>query len=180
MSETKIYRLDVKPICKSRAKLLKLIPTKTVISGQQFDISFRFENVGEGIFPGCIFRWGITWPSNQKDGESVNVPALNEKGSWPSPPFRTDAFCDGYGFMFIEEIPQLENAFVELVVEGKVFRRTTQLKESIRSVNARSSQEIYAVWGLVISAFGLVIVALDKIIAFLQWLIHNWPRVCVP
>jgi hypothetical protein len=175
MSETKIHRLDVKPICKSRAKLLKLIPTKTVISGQQFDISFSFKNVGESAFPGCIFRWKIIWPSSQEDRGSFNVPALNKKESWISTPHRTDALCDGYGLIFIGEIPRLENALVQLVIEGKEFRGIQELGDSIRSVNTRSSQEIYAVWGLLISAFGLGIIALEKIIMFLQWLIGNWP-----
>ena len=49
-------------------------------------------------------------------------------------------------------------------------------QDSIGHVNAKRPQEVYALWGLVVSAFGLFIVALDKIVTFIRWLFPNFPN----
>jgi len=50
LSSPESYRLIVKIFLKSKAKLFRLIPLKSVISGEPYEISFHIQNISEGIF----------------------------------------------------------------------------------------------------------------------------------
>jgi hypothetical protein len=100
---------------------------------------------------------------------NVKIPALESKKKWTSEPLKTDALCEGFGLLVMYTSHIVGNILVPVSVNGE--RLDSQMQENcVATINARRAQEVYALWGLIVSAFGLFIVALDKIIAFLSWL----------
>ena len=164
--------MRVEPISVSKARLLKFIPTKTFLAQQRLEISFLFENIGEEPFPGCVFSWHISWPNGQSVYASCDVPALQKNEKYSSEPYLTDALSEGFGLIFITNLPKVTNGFVMFQIRNREYRRQGDLEESIGHVLAKRSQEFYTFYGLIISAIGLLITALDKIIVLLRWLLR--------
>lgn len=178
MTSPKPYKLIIRPILNSKAKLLKLFPTDSFIYHQPFEISFHFQNIGNETFPGAEFYYEIHWPSGQVVSERFPLPPLKKNESFDSSIFKTDALAEGYGLIFISRrsstlIIKDEKNFWPREVEfykGERVEDYIDIRASIASVNAIRSEQIYVVWGLVISAIGLLIVALEKLAEFIRWL----------
>jgi hypothetical protein len=164
-----IYQLCVEPISVSKAKLLKFFNTKSFYAHRPLEISFRFENIGEEPFPGCIFSWHIAWPSGQAVYASCEVPALQRGENRQSKPYRTDALSEGFGLIFLTNFPSVPNGSTVLHVGNREYRKREDIIESFGSVLAKRTQELYTFYGLMISAIGLLVTALDKIIALVRW-----------
>jgi hypothetical protein len=156
----------------SKAKLLKFFHTKSFYAHRPLEISFLFENVGEERFPGGIFSWHIDWPSGQSVHEDCEIPALERNEKRSSKPYQTDALSEGFGLIFIAKLPSVSNGFAILQAGTKEYKRPEDLVDSIGSVLAKRSQETYTFYGLLISAIGLSISALDKVIVLLRWLLR--------
>ena len=167
----KIYRLRVETSGKSKAKLLKFIPSKSFYAHQPLEISFLFENVGEETFPGGIFSWHIDWPSGQSVHDNCDIPALERNEKKSCKPYQTDALSEGFGLIFITNLPQAANGFVTLQAGNKEYRRYEDLADSIGFVLAKRTQETYTFYGLIISAIGLFITASDRLVLLLKWLL---------
>jgi hypothetical protein len=172
MSESKTYGLDVKPFIESKARLLRFFKTKDFFAGRKFEVSFQFENTGSETIPALIFASRIEWPSGQHVTTGVEVPALESKKKWTSKPEETDALCEGFGLLYMRPLLIVGSAFIPVSVNGE--RLDSKVGEvCVATINARRAQEVYALWGLVVSAFGLLVVALDKIVTFVRWLFPN-------
>jgi len=172
MSESKTYGLEVKPIIKSKAKLLRFFKTKEFFAGRKFDVSFQFENTGSETIPASTFKSRIDWPSGQHVTIPVPLSTLEGKKKWTSEPKETDALCEGFGLLYVHSSHKVSGTSLPVSVNGE--RLDSKLGEvCVATINARRAQEVYALWGLVVSAFGLFVVALDKIVTFIRWLFPN-------
>lgn len=172
MIKPKTYGLDVKPIIESKARLLRFFKTKEFFAGRKFEVSFQLENTGSETIPASTLKIRIDWPSGQHVKIAVPVPTLEGKKKWTSEPQETDALCEGFGLLYMHPSHIVGGTFVSVSVNGE--RLDSQMPEvCVATINARRAQEVYALWGLVVSAFGLFVVALDKIVTFIRWLCPN-------
>jgi hypothetical protein len=162
------YRLRVEPISVSKAKLLKFFHTKSFFAHQPLEISFLFENIGGERFPGGIFSWHIDWPSGQSVHENCEIPALEKNEKRGCKPYPTHALSEGFGLIFITDLPSVPNGFVILRAGANEYKSYPDLQNAIGSVLAKRTQETYTFYGLTISAIGLLITALDRFIALLK------------
>jgi len=78
MNENKV-RLMLNVTRKSKAKFLKLFPLKSFIEGEEYEISFRLENIGEIDFPGGMLRFSTKWPSLQEVRQSTPIKPLKRE-----------------------------------------------------------------------------------------------------
>lgn len=179
MAELKPHKLIVKTSFKSRAKLFRLIPVKSFIIGETFELSFQFKNVNDKTFPGGVFSYEIRWPSQQAVQAFFSIPPLPTGESFESSRFKSEALCEGFGLVFVrgnffvtDKGGKREVEFYtdELAVPlaDKVRRGT-----SIASIKAKAWEEIYEHWALVIAMFSLLIIALEKLFALWNWLHPN-------
>jgi hypothetical protein len=169
------YRLIIRPLLKSKAKLLKLFPTDSFIYHQPFEIAFHFQNISDETFPGAEFYYEVHWPSGQVVWKKFSIPPLKKNEPFNSPIFKTAALCEGYGLILIlrgaaQWIIKDEKSFWPREVEcyrGEMAEDRMDISTNIASVNSIRSEEIYTMWGLVVSAIGLLIIALEKVLTFL-------------
>jgi len=180
LSELENYRLSVKVFLKSNAKLFKLIPLKSVISGEPYKLSFLFKNLAEETFPRSALKYNILWPTDQFDDGTIEVPPLKKNDSYNSPWFTYDALSDGFGLVFIRESPQHEGLYRVKDEEGRTrkiqFYRgkhpadIIRASSSIEGIKAKTWEEIYEHWALIFAMFSLAIIALEKLFSLWNWL----------
>jgi hypothetical protein len=158
----------VRTFSKSRARLFRLIPVKSFIIGETFQLSFQFKNIGDEAFPGGVFSYEIRWPSQQAVQALFSIPPLPAGESSQSPQFISEALCEGFGLVFMRRgsfetekggMREVEFYRDELLA-NKVFRDT-----SIAAIKTKTWEEIYEHWALVISMSSLFIIALEKLFA---------------
>lgn len=177
MSKPEAYKLTIKAIVKSKAKLFKFIPLKSIVAGEIFKISFQFQNISDETFPGVSFNYQIFWPSEQFTTDDFEIPALKKNESYNSPTIETEAFCEGFALIFANKKHELmvkdEQGRMRLVklYKGKHEDDYLRPQYSIASAKAKRSEEIYEFWAMIISAIGLLIIALEKIVGFFDWLL---------
>jgi hypothetical protein len=175
MSGLEPYKLVVKTIVKSKAKLFKFLPTKSFVLGGSFQISFRFENMSQETFPGADCSYKIEWPSRQIVEHRFPISPLKKNEVYNSPTLTTEALCDGFGLIYITGLSTVkdEQGRTRQVkfYSGKRVEDYIDIEYSVSSVNAKSWEEIYEFWALIIATISLLIIALEKIISLLNWLI---------
>lgn len=179
LKEQKPYKLIVKTSLKSKAKLFKSIPLKSVVSGEPYEITFYFQNIAEETFPGANFNFDIQWPSQQFDSGTIKVPPLNKNDAHNSSSTTFTALSDGSSLVFIRVNPyhmgeyHIKNEKNELrtvqFYKGKRVEDRIKSSASISLINSKTSEEIYEFWALVIAMFSLFIIALEKVISIWNW-----------
>jgi hypothetical protein len=183
-SEPQPYKLILKTELKSKAKLFRLIPLKSFVSGERFECSWLFRNVSNERFPGTASRRvpiEIICPSGQIVNTSFLIPPLGENEIWATPKLASEALCEGFGLIFIRwRTPFVEDRKGKQ--RGVLFYRSKhslkqndniRISESISSIKAKSREEIYEFWAMIISAIGLGIIALEKVFSFISQLITS-------
>lgn len=167
MVSSKPINLMIKTFIKSKARFLRFIPIKSFVEGTKYEISFRLENIGEEVFPGADLKFRIRWRSQQYDEEVFPIYPLKRNESYDTPKFLTDAYSDGYGLVFILDMPYIkdekgESHKVEFY-SGKRVEDYINIKDSIASIKSKSWEEIYEFWALIVASASLAIIALEKI-----------------
>lgn len=172
MSKPEPYKLTINVSLKSKAKLFKFFPMKSIISGQYFDIAVRLQNIGNETFPGADFHFEIVWPSQQMVKHRFPIPKLEVNEIYDSPKFKTEALCDGFGLIFLRgrRSPIVKDGQGNLreiqFYEGKRTEDLMNIRVSVASINSKRSEEIYEFWAMTISAISLLIIAIEKIFSF--------------
>jgi len=180
LKEQKPYKLIVKISLKSKAKLFKSIPLKSVVKGEPYELTFYFQNIAEETFPGANFNFDIQWPTDQFDSGTIKVPLLEKNGSYNSPSATFTALSDNSALVFIrvshhhEGEYHIKNEKNELrtvqFYKGKRVEDRIKSNRSISLINSKTSEEIYEFWALVIAMFSLFIIALEKLVSIWSWL----------
>jgi hypothetical protein len=145
---------------------------KSFIEGEEYEISFRLENIGEIDFPGGMLRFSTRWPSLQEVRQSTPIKPLKKGEYTETRPFGSDVLCRGYGLIFIETPDIRDDQGRPLEVEfysGKRVEDFIDTRAAVSSIKARTWEEIYEFWALIIAAISLLIIASDKILTFIQW-----------
>jgi len=145
--------------------------------------SFQFENVSDERFPGTgssRVPIEIRWPSSQAVKIGLLIPPIDKNETWATRTVLTEALCEGFGLISIPwQTPHIKDnkgmkRRVLFYISKHRLRRNDNIgiAESIATIKAKSGEEIYEFWAMIISAAGLAIIALEKIWSFLNWLIH--------
>lgn len=176
MSKSQPYKLMIKTYTSSKAKFLKVIPMKSFVEGEKYEIYFRLENIGEEVFPGGDLHFRIAWPSQQFDEKIFPIPPLKVKETYDTPKFLGDALSDGYALVHIFKMlnvkdKQSRSHLVEFY-SGKRIEDRILLKESISSLKAKTWEESYEFWALIVATLSLGIIALEKVYPFLLYFLR--------
>lgn len=177
MNKSKPYNLIIKPFIESKAKFLRIFPMrkKSFVEGEKLEISFELENMSDKDFLGGMLYLRINWPSQQQVRESFSILPLKPKQRvrtqfWPTKKFETVALSKGFALIYIDMPFTYDEQGKPHPVEfysGRRVENYIDTRASIASIKVKSWEEIYEFWALIISAFSLLIIALDKIYWFL-------------
>ena len=166
------YRLSIEVNKKSLAKILKIFSTKTIISGNKFELTFKIRNLCKDVFPGGELFYDIHWTAcNQTVRGSFVITPLASGNTFESDKITTDALCAGFGLILL-------NRQQRWTVKDKlVYFHTKEAPDepvspeaAVDSIDSRAAEELYQFWAMIISAISLGIIALEKAIQFLIWL----------
>lgn len=167
-----MYRLTIKPLTESKAKFLRIFPMrkKSFIEREKLEISFELENMSEEVFPGGMLYFYINWTSQQQVRNSFSIPPLKPNQIWITGKFETDALSQGFALVYIS-MPEVHDEQgkphpVEFY-SGRRVENYIDTRASVAAIKVKTWEEIYEFWALIVSAFALLIIALDKIFWFL-------------
>lgn len=172
MSKPKPYKLILRPLIESKAKFLRIfrMRKKSFVDREKLEISFELENMGEEDFPGGMLYYHINWPSQQQVRESFPILPLKPNQVWSTYKFETEALSQGYALIYINT-PDIRDEQGKLhpveFYSGRRVENYIDTRASIAAIKVKTWEEIYEFWALIISAFSLFIIALEKIYWFL-------------
>ena len=157
---------------------LKYGPIKSYVEQENYTIRFTFKNLGSQRFPSGKATMSIVWPNGISVIWPLTIPEL-EIGQANYAAFsdgsiihQGDIISTGYGLIFCNEISSRDQQDV-VITDLDGISPYSVGGGSIYSIPAKAWTDIYAKYSMVVSAAGLAIVALDKIIAFMAGLISR-------
>jgi len=159
--------LILNPITRSKAKFLKLFPLKSFIEGEEYEVSLQVANIGQVDFPGGSLRVKASWPSLQTASFSLPVIPLRKGEYTITSKFTSDVLCDGYCLLFVDrpDIRDTQGKPLELeFYSGRSVEDRLDTNFSISAIKAKTWEEIYEFWALIIAAISLLVIAIDIII----------------
>jgi hypothetical protein len=170
----------VEPKSKASLKLrgFPLWPIDKFVELEGYEIRFKFKNLGKRRFPGGTACMTISWRYNQAVVWHLKIPALDPEkdeyaefpnGSITAP---SEVLSSGFGLISCLEIKDQHKQDVELKdYEGKILFGVGRYATSIKSIKATTWASSYG-WYPAIAAVGsLLILAADKLILILRWLL---------
>lgn len=174
MAKAKPYRILVEISFKSKARFFNFIPVKSIISGETFDLYFRFRNMSEESFPGTAFLFKIVWETGQTSRTDFEIPPLKENGTHEHLASDFYALGETTGLLIITHPHNIKDKQgnprnVEFY-RGERQDGKIEHGEATIALKAKRWEEVYEFWAMIISATGLIIIALEKIFSFLNWL----------
>ena len=168
------YKLMIKSITESNAKLLKFFPMKSFVEREDYDISFQITNIGEQDFPRGHFFFDISWPSDRVVRRSFPIKPLAVNETCNTDKFTTGALFSGYGLILIATIggtPIFYPHYGKVLQVDFYTRKKPEDKidpsVAFDHVKAKTWEEIYEFWALIVATIGLGIIALEKIVILL-------------
>lgn len=157
---------------------LKRGPIKSYVEGETYNIAFKFKNLGSHDYPGGNARMMIQWPSGTLFVVwAVTIPRLkigeddyaqfDENGETTH---SGQVISSGFGTVSCIDVENRDNGNVTITdLSGKISYHGVV----IHSIPARTWADLYAKYSMIVSAGGLFIVALDRIVAALFWILHR-------
>ena len=172
MSSIQHFNFQVETIKESKAKALKVFHLDSIYYQDKFLISFKFRNISNSTSPQGHFYWLIHWASGQAVSNDFDIPSLRSGENWVSTQYETDALAEGYGLIYVAYSSPRGTVFQFYFgnkIVSPIYPKYSGI--SIASIKAKKKEELYEFWGMMIAAIGLLIVALEKIISFLYYLL---------
>jgi len=167
------YELLIEAQTKSKAKILG-IPVKSFVEGQEYTQSFLLTNLGKEPYPGGKLFIKTGWASQQNVDSEYEIPEILPKESYRTLERVARVLSSGYGLIAVVDIGPEDAESVELFknAEKPIF---LEFNEAFHLVPGKAHEEIYEFWAMIIAAFSLLIIALEKIVEFVQWLLKVIP-----
>jgi len=153
-------------------------PIKSYVEGETYDIAFKFKNLGLLDYPGgsaelmikwtsesLFIVWLVTIPKIRIGDEGYAVFDDNKRT-------RSDTVnSSGLGTNSLIYVGSADDGTVTVTdPSGRITYRADPYV--IHSIPATTWTDLYAKYSMIISAAGLFIVALDRIVAALLWMFH--------
>lgn len=159
--------LIIKTITKSKAKFW-FFQIKTYILGEKYEISFELKNI-KNEFTGGELRFRIAWPNGQQVVEHFPIPPLKKDEIYSTPVFETESLSEGYGLVFINM--EMQGKKVQFF-SGPRVENWIDTRSSVHSIKAKTWEEIYEFWALIIASIALFIIVIEKLFSLLDWIIQ--------
>lgn len=148
---------------------------KSFVEGEKYSIRFKFRNLGTRDFLGGNALMHVVWPVGTDVRWFMGIPPLEPSKSgyadihWfarRATVAVSEAICSGFGLILCHEINSDDKRQVDLAdFDGAAQFNVGQGAESIDSIRVTTWNEFTTRYGLVISAVGLLILALEKVFA---------------
>jgi hypothetical protein len=135
--------------------------------GNNFRVRYTLRNGGDTPFPGGKFGVNIVWPNGQVESGTYNIPALEPGQERDAEPVSNwGVLSNGYAlFQLSQPTDNNDNKFElhrrqgDLVPHGPI---------SFHSVLGFTPEERYQYWAMIVSAIGLVISAVGLLLVALR------------
>jgi len=154
--------LAMKVRCASKARILR-IPVKAFLVGQKFDAIIRITNIRNEAFPGGVQTLSIRWPNNQSFTLQHEIPRLTPNETYETSIPDLDVLASGY-ISFFSNISTTDGERV-----GFTSGNGPMLDEgcAVHSVTAKTPEEIYQYWAMLFTAFGFLVLVVEKVLSFI-------------
>jgi len=177
------HKLLIEAKTKSKAKILGL-PTKSFLEGGEYGVSFIITNLGSKPFPGGQMILKVEWPTNQAVTFGFSIPQILPGESFVEDEIGTNVLSKGYGLFFWKSASSSDGKPVRLF-RNRQSPIPVDKRSSFHAIFGKGPEEIYELWGMLIAAFSLFIIALEKISASLEWVLSAtaglpWPANFLP
>jgi hypothetical protein len=149
---------------------------KSFIEGEPYTVQFRFKNLGSQKFPGGHASMYVSWPTGTRVEWPLKIPPLEPNETRYAtcrglPAASSEAICSGFGLVLCSSITSDDKQGVDLMnLEGTYQVHVGYDPRSVDDIQATTWSEFSTRYALVISAVGLLIVALEKVVSFFWWL----------
>ncbi|MDH5448321.1 MAG: hypothetical protein OEY24_08050 [Candidatus Bathyarchaeota archaeon] len=107
------------------------------------------------------------------------MPLLKKNGSYNTPSVTYNALSDGFGLVFISKSPTDKEVYVikdekgnlrkVLFYDGKRVEDYIKPGSSVSVIKAKTWEELYERWALIIAVFSLFVIALEKVVSLWNW-----------
>lgn len=156
--------LEISATHRSLAKLLGFKRMREVIFGYKFEVVVRFKNIRDQKFTGGDATINIHWPNGIDIRFNQHIPPLEPGQSHPFQTYTADAVTEGFALFFVHSARPYTGENLDFVNEKGDPRG---VGNAFYSVLAHRRETFYTMWALYVTAFGFLIVALEK----LYWLL---------
>lgn len=112
----------------------------------------------------------VKWPTNQIVTFPFGMPKILPSESFTKNEIGTNVLSRGYGLFFCKSVSSFDGKPVHLV-RNHQDPIPVKPDSSFHAIFGKGSEEIYELWGMLIAAFSLFIIALEKISEFFQWVL---------
>lgn len=161
------YKLLIEAKTESKAKVLG-IPVKSFVEAQKFTQSFILTNLGKEPYLGGKLFIRIDWASQQRVDSEYEIPEILPKESYSTLERVEGVLSRGYGLISVRSLSCEDGGPVKLFRNPeKPFPLDSGV--AFHLVFGKAHEEIYEFWGMLIAAFSLLIIALEKIVQLLLW-----------
>jgi len=161
-----LYIINLEVDVKSSARILGL-PVRSFVVGERLDAVYILTNEDEKAFPGGHLSALIRWPVGESRSLKIDIPRLEPGETCKLKDCRIPVLSQGYTtFQFSASSIEDE----EIVITSKYSGVGLFPHPAWHFIVGKTREEIYQYWALLVSAIGLSIIALEKVIQALRFL----------
>jgi hypothetical protein len=172
------YRLGIQVEVSSEAMLRFwkcVLRAKSLIEGEPYKLTLKFANLTKGDFPGGRISIMVVWASRQKSyWENIQIPPLRQEETKETMLVRRDRIVSaGFGLIFCYSLVSDDGSPASLwSIEGsEIYGIGKEAEHPIRGLRCNTWVDLYTKYGLLVSAVGLLIVALERLFSFFIWIL---------
>lgn len=118
------------------------------------------------MYPGGELELEIRYSTHQANRLRGALPSLESGKSFGWPPVIFNALADGYGLIHCNMKP--DATFID--ESNKAFAR----EDAVSSIYVLTETDVYTFYALVISAISLAIIALERVIGFVSYVLNHF------
>lgn len=155
-------------VTESKAKILgKKI--KSYVLGQPFEIGVGIKNIGKNVVKDLKFSFSIIWSNQQRVTFESEEPIelLPNKGTIGQ--FESNAMAHGYGLFMMGKVKDNTSNVNLFDINSKPLKRMG----AIHTIYAKTGEEVFSYYALIVASISLVIIALEKLYPFFLWFLQS-------
>jgi hypothetical protein len=172
MTSSNEYDLQLDAESKSKAKIIGL-PISSFLEGKIFKSKIFVKNLSTIKFPGGKMKVKIHWATDQFTFNEFEIPSILPNQTITKE-IQGNVLSQGYG-LFYHFIRSSDGKTVNVYdAKGGDLSPSGQFTPSFHSISGTTSEELYEFWGMIIAAISLAIIAAEKIVDFICWVLSNF------
>lgn len=149
----KIYKLVIRAESESKAKLLyNKFHTDKFLVGEPFEAKIYIKNISSSTFPGGTLNIFFVWPVGQLVIKKLEIPEIKPEEEILLGAIIEKSMTPGYGLLYATAFLNNGKPVEIFLPDGK----RKAYKVSFHQILAKTHEEIYQYWSVLISAFSLI------------------------